>query len=286
MNDRLLFDNIKAVCARNYPSMVGMFYILYIWASIASAKAHSSAIVVDPGVFGYYGVLAGMVIAAVLHLFLLSANKRQAWLKCETIMPPLCATLLITSRFFFDWRNDLSSFAANLILGFSTLAIVILLFVGVSSEIAGIRSKRILPVAMAAVYIGYSALVFALWPLIGDELADKIGHVLPIVLLFFVIASMSAKMKKFGADEDAAAKSGRATALADLLRASIVKLATEHALSAREQEVLLLLAQGFSAPYIADRLYISNGTVKTHVARIYNKLGVSKRDELIELLQP
>lgn len=48
--------------------------------------------------------------------------------------------------------------------------------------------------------------------------------------------------------------------------------------------MLIFLAQGFSVPYIADKLYISNGTVKTHVARIYRKLGVGKRDELMDRL--
>lgn len=50
-------------------------------------------------------------------------------------------------------------------------------------------------------------------------------------------------------------------------------------LSPREQEVLALLSQGLSNKDIADALSISAHTVKTHVERTYNKLGVSTRSE-------
>jgi LuxR family maltose regulon positive regulatory protein len=48
-------------------------------------------------------------------------------------------------------------------------------------------------------------------------------------------------------------------------------------LSLREHEVLRLLAEGLSNPEIADRLFITTGTVKVHASSIYSKLGVSGR---------
>jgi two-component system, NarL family, nitrate/nitrite response regulator NarL len=48
-------------------------------------------------------------------------------------------------------------------------------------------------------------------------------------------------------------------------------------LTAREQEVLRLVADGDSAPDIAARLYIEASTVKSHLHNIYEKLGVSER---------
>jgi DNA-binding NarL/FixJ family response regulator len=48
-------------------------------------------------------------------------------------------------------------------------------------------------------------------------------------------------------------------------------------LSAREREVLALMAEGASGPQIADTLIIALPTVKTHQARLYEKLGVSDR---------
>jgi DNA-binding NarL/FixJ family response regulator len=48
-------------------------------------------------------------------------------------------------------------------------------------------------------------------------------------------------------------------------------------LSEREREVLALLGSGLSNRAIADELYLSVDTVKTHVRHVFNKLGVSNR---------
>jgi two-component system, NarL family, nitrate/nitrite response regulator NarL len=48
-------------------------------------------------------------------------------------------------------------------------------------------------------------------------------------------------------------------------------------LSDRELEVLRLTAEGHSAPEIGKRLYLSAATVKTHLQRIYEKLGATDR---------
>lgn len=52
-------------------------------------------------------------------------------------------------------------------------------------------------------------------------------------------------------------------------------------LSAREREVLELLARGFRVGEIAERLGISAHTVTTHVRHLYTKLAVSSRGEAI-----
>jgi two-component system nitrate/nitrite response regulator NarL len=49
------------------------------------------------------------------------------------------------------------------------------------------------------------------------------------------------------------------------------------ALSPREHEVLVFIADGLSAPAIAARLHVSPATVKTHLKTLYEKLGVSDR---------
>ena len=48
-------------------------------------------------------------------------------------------------------------------------------------------------------------------------------------------------------------------------------------LSAREEEVLRLLAQGLSNPDIATQLHLSPGTVRNYVSEVFAKLGVSDR---------
>jgi len=53
-------------------------------------------------------------------------------------------------------------------------------------------------------------------------------------------------------------------------------------LSDRELEVLMLLAEGLSNQDIADRLYISKNTVKTHLSNIFSKLDARRRTQAIK----
>lgn len=55
----------------------------------------------------------------------------------------------------------------------------------------------------------------------------------------------------------------------------------EAALTAREREVVRLVGQGMRNKEIAERLSISEGTVKIHLHNVYDKLGVDGRLELL-----
>ena len=52
-------------------------------------------------------------------------------------------------------------------------------------------------------------------------------------------------------------------------------------MSEREVQVLRLLSLGLSNPAVADQLYISLATVKTHIRHIFEKLGVENRIEAL-----
>lgn len=52
-------------------------------------------------------------------------------------------------------------------------------------------------------------------------------------------------------------------------------------LSPREREVLVLLSEGLGVAAIAKRMYVSESTAKTHISKIYEKLGAGNRAQAI-----
>lgn len=79
-----------------------------------------------------------------------------------------------------------------------------------------------------------------------------------------------------------AASSPTAFAAADLAAAMQRRLApTGPRLSRREREVFDLLAEGFGVAQIARRLFISESTAKTHVSKLYEKLGANNRAQAL-----
>ena len=51
----------------------------------------------------------------------------------------------------------------------------------------------------------------------------------------------------------------------------------------REFEILELIAQGMSNREIAEKLYVSENTVKTHSSRVFDKLGAKRRTQAVQL---
>jgi len=73
--------------------------------------------------------------------------------------------------------------------------------------------------------------------------------------------------------------------IAKLLKRAIIAPDGEHKasdlLSGRESEVLRLVALGMSNREIAERLFLSQRTIKAHLTNIFNKLNVASRSEAI-----
>lgn len=92
--------------------------------------------------------------------------------------------------------------------------------------------------------------------------------------------------RKEPGDSERASKSGADEPhLRDSIALKSATIAKRHYLTTRECEILDLIAHGNSQPSIAKKLYISENTVKTHVRRIYVKLDVHKREELLALYE-
>lgn len=134
---------------------------------------------------------------------------------------------------------------------------------------------------------GLLAAVFAfvfLGPLYGNSFQDGLFVAIPAVLIILFLALFMAKGK------DYLSLLGLGQRFASELDTSLLEdrceaVARRCALTKREQEVLVLLGEGRNEPYVERVLSVSRATVKTHISHIYQKTGVTSRQELIDLLR-
>lgn len=183
-------------------------------------------------------------------------------LACISIL--VVAWLLQTSG--LDTLGPSASF--NPVLGFCDAAIGAIFLTAFSRESC---SRAVLPLAASLVNVivlGFALLVMSLYPYLEDALAQSISISLRIVFLTVVAFSL---LRRRPQREDSEAHRRER------------ELAAIYGLSERETEILVLLLEKRSAPYIAEKLFISSNTVKTHIRRIYEKTGVHSRDQLIDL---
>jgi DNA-binding CsgD family transcriptional regulator len=117
-----------------------------------------------------------------------------------------------------------------------------------------------------------------------DSVAERYGLLDLGLYAAETAAQASQAHAQAGQPRRAAASASRAQSLLsglELVRPVTLQLASAPAsLTRREREVALLARSGMSSQAIAARLHLSTRTVDTHLARVYFKLGISRRSEL------
>jgi two-component system response regulator DegU len=86
---------------------------------------------------------------------------------------------------------------------------------------------------------------------------------------------------RMAADGDTALSPQLAATMLEELRKADRIDDTDRVITRREEEVLQLIADGCSTPEVASRLYISQKTVKNHLASIYQKLDARDRTQAV-----
>ena len=105
-----------------------------------------------------------------------------------------------------------------------------------------------------------------------------------VAAAYYVAVILDANIQLWAMRKADADASPQGPAPGRTLEQSCMELARTFALSPREREILVYLARGYNSGYIASALAISDSTVRTHTRRIYDKLGVSSRMELLDLV--
>jgi DNA-binding CsgD family transcriptional regulator len=205
-----------------------------------------------------------------------------------------CLTALLIISIYWNLPNmgeNRSDFPIPLVL-IGSLSLTLVLWVPTLQ----IRYARKLVKESSRYYTGLLSMVIVVFGgLLGTGLAyllmmqyetltyrDEIFSSLPAIIIFAVIVFVVFAFKdiKTLVFENQFAESLDMSNMEDRCKA----LALQYQLTSRENEVLVQISMGRNIPGVADTLKISPSTAKTHIIHIYRKVGVSSRQELLDIL--
>jgi DNA-binding CsgD family transcriptional regulator len=128
---------------------------------------------------------------------------------------------------------------------------------------------------------------FAVAWVAGDVISARIGEMIApwdvIVSVIAYVAAVASAVDLFGR---IIPREREERGSQEAVLAAAQDLARRGTLTPREQEVLVILVRGRTLAHMQKALNISEGTAKTHVNHIYQKLGIHSREELLDLAFP
>ena len=221
---------------------------------------------------------ANLVSAAILAVVWLALDKETTISKAYVVLFPVLITAFLAFPFVAEQYRTLVLFVGSF--GFTLFSIVMM--------VSCISIARERGLGLVFVYALFAGVTYAS-RLIGQGLAAVIGRsslsqetqivTSVFVLLYGCSLVMFILVRKSAARPKEPAPSG-----VDVLQQACAQLAAERGLSARQTEVLDLLAHGYDVPSIAKKLFISENTVRTHTKKIYALLDVHAKQEIVDLV--
>lgn len=271
--DRAPFRVLGAF-SQNWEIVVGLLLCAFISASQWGAHLTGTSIANNPGPESAWGTATGFLVGSML---LCVAVRRTAWRDFKVVYqlaPLLCVASLQLIWFFGALTGTVGRFAFSIPLGCAIAIMAELFWVRLST---GDDASLVATwgVATAAFATWFFAVV-EVWPWVGDAAMSTTAQTGMVLYLMAVGLVPVLRQRRRGAEEP--------TDLARLQEERCRDLAERAQLSKREAEILSYLAQGRSAPFIAEELFVSTNTVKTHVRHIYGKLGVHSKEELLDVV--
>ncbi len=245
---------------------------------------------------------AGMVIAALLVAGIqLFGNRGFDIMRLfQIIFPVVTGALLPPVLLGAEWMPFLSG---CLMCGFEVLNLMLIISCAAYAAENQLKPSQVYVTCVGAALIallagdiaGYIAEEYALYDMTimaGWLFACAYLLVLAMSIVSFALgkraqshaANQNASAEGEGdASSSDAASSNRAISNRDALEAAIAELNPVEPVSKRELDVLELYLRGYNAPAAAEKLVISENTVRSHTKSLYRKLGVHSRQELIGL---
>lgn len=254
--------------------MIASFIQGLVWDPVASQTG-----MIDAWSVRSLSVVAGPAVGAVVIFLILGASKGAKGLRTlQQVAYPIAMAILLLYPVVGPAEGVL---ADVLELVPQACFALVALFLWSAAAIAA-RGLRLLPSLVLAACAAGLALAY-LAGLLLIKVVGTGGRDLCLVMLTAYLVLFSISLAQNTQTE----KHGRVT---DELRPEVLirqrcdELSGAYGVSPRETEVLYYLGRGYNHGYIARKLFVSENTVRTHVRHIYAKLGVSSREELLDLI--
>ena len=272
-------------------SLVGSFAFSFLFGTMMQIDAlmASEQFITSPEV--QIGIIA---ISLAVLLYAIKA-KPSSSVVVMIIVPIVLATVLMGRSLVTDQSFFTSGFPAVLFNFFGLFVWVVFAWEGHRSPLGGFVIYALGLGTMRLGLLGGRGLAMALSS--AGPLSPAVASALSTVSLWILFIGCLAiglyvlkqqRTEQLLASPNTAASGAAPEHLedaSDLFAARLAAVAEPAGLTSREQEILGLYAQGRSAVYIAEKLVLSNYTVKTHIRRAYAKLDVHSRQDLLDLLQ-
>ena len=209
----------------------------------------------------------------VLHLFPISHKRRRIGLIASMVLVGILMIITAIAVMYIS-KTDLSRAVTNALWAFYPLCSIALFIeaTALACVYRSIQNPHDLKLARYFLIAFIPQIAFSIVDFILlRDISFQLTHISYALFSMFVFFDFCTYFFKHYERE------------LDISREKTV-LKDKYTLSDRELEVTALMAQGMTNQVIADRLYISVNTVKTHINSIYRKLGISNRLQLINTL--
>lgn len=254
--------------------------LLAVYAFVSTLSRSMSFDANNVGILGML-LISLIVLACNIALF----DRFDARMLYKVTPPLIIAGLLLIS--FFEGFDGIGSILINAgYSGFIILAFIVLSNISYTYGVTAIwlfgltRAFRVLASTVAAG--GYA------W-LSSVGLADAMVLGGGAIVLVATCAMMFLSDKDFtstwGINPLPLKRSDAVDEFYTTLQGKCSIIAHRYGLTQREEEVLVLLAQDKSIADVEEELFVSNGTVKSHIRHIYAKLDVHARKEIVDMVQ-
>ncbi|WP_412669038.1 helix-turn-helix transcriptional regulator [Adlercreutzia equolifaciens] len=268
------------------------FYVIFF----ATVLVHGLLYVADPALeyLGDAPLSRGvtfLLLFSLSVLMLATSSKASRYLRAVCLFGNgLFAVLflgLVAVSFSSLTHGDFSAAAGVVLALIRVFDVLLLVAMFVSAFLKGSNLVRTAAVYLLALFWLPTTFAYVLLPLAtaghaldaGTLLGPAslvIAAVLALAIVAFLTLFMVKAARPLSAARPAAEKEGR--------REACDALAEQHDLTRREGEILYYISLGYSSKAIAEKLFVAPGTVQSHTKRIYAKLGVHAKQELIELV--